>query len=180
MATKTQPDASIVAKQYPFTLGLRQLGMEAVLIGPNQFGIKPASQVTEKIQEIARKNHAAIIAELTALNNAAAADRAEMTTACGLSRSNWEDPRHDLDLLSDTLQRLFAFLCSIGAPETAYYDGPNEGPPPTRPYCYVRTVWLNNKPQYQPILADRDDQDYYWVQVDGFDLDKWESQEVSR
>jgi hypothetical protein len=171
--SKTIIDGSLVAAQYPFVLGLRQLNMELVLIGPNQFGIRPASQVTPRIQEVAKQNHAAIIAELTALNNAAAADRAEMTTALNLSKSNWEDPRHDFDKLQDVLTRLFAFLASLGEAATPYYDGPNEGPAPDRPYCYVKTVWLDNKPQYQPILADRDGQDCYWVQVDSFDLDKW-------
>ena len=118
---------------------------------------------------------AAIVADVTSRKESAE-NAAENAVGNAPIRSRWADPRHYVDpdgtehyRLSDTFDRLFAYLNHIGAPGHAYYNGDEDGKP-ARPYCYVKPVLQNGKYDYLIMLAEVDNADYVWADAEQFDF----------
>lgn len=158
---------------YPFISGLRQLGMNAILLD-GKIGLTPADKVTPKLLDIAMKNRQAIIAEIESIFRASSADQAADAVACNVPSAEvsdqWADPRHDMNRLELTLMAMFYHCANIGWKHTRYWAGPeSKTQPPARPYCYVNPVLLNANDNgsgefiYWPMLADTDGTDYVWV-----------------
>lgn len=173
---------------YPFLAGLRALGMDAI-VRDGHLGLVPPDKVTPQMMAVARQNRQAIIAEIERLAQGAAADRAEDTRAVSLNNARWADkpgqPPHDLDRLELVLRALFYECARNGWAAAQYWDcevdsgtGRPLPPPPQRPYCYIRSILVDNHWHYWPILAGTDGTDYVWADaVDAQDRPEFRSDE---
>lgn len=167
----------IDAQRYPFIAGLRSLQMDALLrLNDGAIGLVPQERATPEMLAFAKQHRNAIAAEIQSL--------------CFEPQSQpqdgrWVDPRHYQDnRLSNLMDRLFAYLSASGAPPEAYWDGPPEPKPQTRPYCYINADLVNSPTgdshyDYLPMLADVDGQDYYWAAVEQWDYCAWANQEAT-
>lgn len=170
--------ADIDATAYPFISGLRAMGMNAILYG-EKIALTPSEKIQPRHLDIATNNRDAIIAEIRSLNLLAAQDMASDVVATSAplgnpmaNASQYEDPAHDLDLLEQTYSALFYHAASLGWSGRQYWPGPHV-PQPARPYCYVKSVRLEQPAtptkqagatyKYWPMIADSDGNDYVWM-----------------
>lgn len=139
-----------VDNRFPFTDGLRQMGMYARIVN-GRLNIGPSNLITDKIIEIAKENRDSIIAELTQLNLSRAEDEAEsfqVTTLAG----RYDDPHHNLEeayyawvVCYELAAELYNQLGQDDSKPCCWNGDPQKIPP--TPFYWVLDSKLNNPAQ---------------------------------